>query len=142
MKLLEDLLWRIKGGRHGWPNATIFTYSLDDKGKWAHCQHQKNIDSQRVLRQVWRKEIGEAAVEKQKKEETIKKEKEESIQAKKAKLDKQKRDLLEAQDSRLVVDRETNEIVTFGEFQKLLKARYAKEFQTTEKPAAKRRRRW
>ncbi|CAD6442486.1 bb8e12af-0428-4ebb-a14d-7935e1a9f80d [Sclerotinia trifoliorum] len=35
-QLLQDLLWRIKGGRHGWPNATVFTYSLDDKGKWTH----------------------------------------------------------------------------------------------------------
>ncbi|APA16246.1 hypothetical protein sscle_16g110160 [Sclerotinia sclerotiorum 1980 UF-70] len=120
MQLLQELLWRIKGGRHGWSNATIFTYSLNDKGKWTHSQHPKNIDSLRVLQQVWRREIGDAAVKKQKKEEIIKKQKEDSI---------------------LVVDRETNEIVTFGEFQKFLKERHAKEFQETENPVAKRRRR-
>lgn len=58
-----------------------------------------------MLQQVWRREIGDAAVKKQKKEEIIKKQKEvsakkkeeESIQAGKAKLDKQKQNLLEAQ---------------------------------------------
>ncbi|EDN94571.1 predicted protein [Sclerotinia sclerotiorum 1980 UF-70] len=72
------------------------------------------------IKGVWRREIGDAAVKKQKKEEIIKKQKEDSI---------------------LVVDRETNEIVTFGEFQKFLKERHAKEFQETENPVAKRRRR-
>ncbi|KAK8903488.1 hypothetical protein QC760_007962 [Botrytis cinerea] len=34
----------------------------------------------------------------------------------------------------LVVDRETNEIVTFGRFQELLKERYKKEFTSTAEP--------
>ncbi|KAF5875116.1 uncharacterized protein Bfra_003569 [Botrytis fragariae] len=140
-QLLNDLLWKLKGGNHGWPNATIVTYILDRNGKWTHCRLQKTIDKQRNSQQDWKKQIVEAANEEQRKrEEKTKKEQEESIDREKAekdKLNKQKRELLKTQDFMLVIDRETDEIVTFGRFQELLKERYAKEFSSTAKPVVK-----
>ncbi|KAB8290193.1 hypothetical protein EYC80_011062 [Monilinia laxa] len=50
------------------------------------------------------------------------------------KSEKLKRDLLRSQESMLVVDSETNEVVTFAEFQVLLKERHAKEFSAIIKP--------
>ncbi|KAM0125125.1 hypothetical protein ACHAO1_010760 [Botrytis cinerea] len=127
-QLLNDLLWKLKGGTHGWPNATIVTYILDRDGKWTLCRLQKTIDKQRNSQQDWKKRIVEAAnEERREREEKSKKEQEE-------KLEKQKRELLKTQDFMLVVDRETNEIVTFGRFQELLKERYKKEFTSTAEP--------
>ncbi|KAF7880699.1 uncharacterized protein EAF01_011968 [Botrytis porri] len=140
-QLLSELLWKLKGGNHGWPNATIVTYILDRNGKWTHCRLQKNIDKQRNSEQGWKKQIVEAATEEQRKhEENFKKEQEESIRVEKAereKSNKQKRELLKTQDFMLVVDRETDEIFTFGRFQELLKERYANEFSSTAKLAVK-----
>ncbi|TGO55456.1 hypothetical protein BCON_0092g00400 [Botryotinia convoluta] len=83
------------------------------------------------LKGDWKKKIVEAANEEQRKrEEKPKKEQEEE-------LDKQKRELLKTQDFMLVVDRETDEIVTFGRFQELLKERYANEFSSRAKPVIK-----
>ncbi|KAF7914916.1 hypothetical protein BELL_0271g00110 [Botrytis elliptica] len=130
-QLLNDLLWKLKGGNHGWPNATIVTYILDRDGKWTHCRLQKTIDKQRNSQQDWKKRIVEAAHEEQRKRE--KKTKKEQAE----KLDKQKRELLKTQDFMLVVDRETDEIVTFGRFQELLKERYAKEFSSAAEPVVK-----
>ncbi|KAF7883432.1 uncharacterized protein EAF02_005352 [Botrytis sinoallii] len=85
----------------------------------------------RNSQQDWKKQIVEAAHEEQRKqEEKTKKEQEE-------KLDKQKRELLKIQDFMLMVDRETDEIVTFGRFQELLKERYAKEFSSAAESVGK-----
>ncbi|KAF7953063.1 hypothetical protein EAE96_006283 [Botrytis aclada] len=140
-QLLKDLLWKLKGDNHDWPNATIVTYILDRNGKWNYCHLQKTIDRQRKSQQDWKKQIVEAANEEQRKrEEETKKEQEKSMnleKAEKEKLDKQKRELLKTQDFMLVVDRETDEIVTFGRFQELLKERYSKGVTSIAKPVVK-----
>ncbi|KAF7887500.1 hypothetical protein EAF00_009794 [Botryotinia globosa] len=137
-KVLEVV---VSAGNNGWPNATIVTYILDRNGKWTHCRLQKTIDKQRNSQRDWKKRIVEAANEEQRKrEEKTKKEQEESIgleKAEKEKLAKQKRELLKTQDFMLVVDRETDEIVTFGRFQELLKERYVKELSSRAQPVIK-----
>ncbi|KAA8565138.1 hypothetical protein EYC84_010885 [Monilinia fructicola] len=180
MQLLRGLKKKIAKNvkvRHGWPNATIFTYSLDTDGNWTRHSDQDSINDQRLIQQGWKKKIVEAtAKRKQLEEERVEKrgvEKErikkelESIEAKRAKLDqmlilldnqaemeeiqkdwegstesinletkfeKLQRDLLKSQDSMLVVDPDTNEIVTFAEFQVILKKRHAEEFSAVIKP--------
>ncbi|KAI9644224.1 hypothetical protein NHQ30_007579 [Ciborinia camelliae] len=106
-QLLNNLLWKIKGSRHGWPNATIFTYSLSGDRKWTRCKHQKNIDSHRYFQQTWKREIMEAAVmkrrwaeeeaEEKRIEERSKNESENSNKAEMAKLDQQMQSLLALQ---------------------------------------------